>query len=89
LKLVTPEAMQYITDVVKTLTPSWLDSIPLSFGEATAATLKANEWRTTGVILGGINIFYPTIKWYLQVIVYVERAYSIVVRLSTRVRKHQ
>ena len=69
LKLVTPEVMRHITDVVKnTVTPSWLNSVPLNFGEATAGTLKADEWRTMATIylplalvsLWGIGSSHPT-----------------------------
>jgi|HubBroStandDraft_6_1064221.scaffolds.fasta_scaffold221306_2 hypothetical protein len=47
LKMVTPEVLQRIRDVIKdTVTPSWLNSVPYNFGAAAAGTLKADEWRT-------------------------------------------
>ncbi|KIK20277.1 hypothetical protein PISMIDRAFT_34821, partial [Pisolithus microcarpus 441] len=34
-------------------TPSWLVSIPANFGDTTAGTVKADEWRTL------ITIYIP------------------------------
>ena len=51
LKVVTPEVMQRIRDVVRdTVTPSWISSVPYNFGDASAGTLKADEWRTMSTI---------------------------------------
>jgi hypothetical protein len=47
MKITTPPVLQRIRDVVKdTVTPSWVRSVPSNFGEASAGTLKADEWRT-------------------------------------------
>jgi hypothetical protein len=46
-KLSTPEDIQHIRNVItNTITPSWLGSVPKNFGDASAGTLKADEWRT-------------------------------------------
>jgi hypothetical protein len=51
LKVVTPEVMQQIRDVVHdTVTPSWISSIPSNCGDASAGTLKADEWHTMSTI---------------------------------------
>lgn len=43
--------MSRIRKTIKnTITPSWVDSVPLNFGDAAAGTLKANEWRTMATI---------------------------------------
>jgi hypothetical protein len=47
MKVVTPEVMHRIRDVIRdTDTPSWLGSVPSKFGDAAAGPLKADEWRT-------------------------------------------
>lgn len=47
LKIVTPDVIQRIRDVIRdTASPSWLNSVPRNFGDAAAGTLKADEWRT-------------------------------------------
>jgi hypothetical protein len=39
--------MKLIQNVIRdTATPSWLNSVPSNFGEASAGHLKADEWRT-------------------------------------------
>ena len=51
LKVVTPEVMQQTRDVVgDTVTPSWISSVPYNFGDASAGTLKADEWCTMSTI---------------------------------------
>jgi hypothetical protein len=50
-KMVTPEVMQHIRNVVdNTTTPSWINSIPYNFGEAAAGPVKADEWHTLSTI---------------------------------------
>ncbi|KAF9523955.1 hypothetical protein CPB83DRAFT_774674, partial [Crepidotus variabilis] len=45
------QVMERIQEVIKdTDTPSWIESVPLNFGEAAAGTLKADEWRTMSTI---------------------------------------
>ena len=51
LKVVTLEVMQRIRDVVcDTVTPSLISSGPYNFGDASAGTLKADEWHTMSTI---------------------------------------
>lgn len=51
MRVTSPELMQKIRDViVQTTTPSWVNSVPFKFGEASAGSLKADEWRTLGTI---------------------------------------
>lgn len=51
IKIATPEVMQRIRDVVKnTATPSWINSVPHNFGDASTGPLKADEWRTMSTI---------------------------------------
>lgn len=39
--------MDRIRDVItNTCTPTWISSVPRTFGEASAGTLKADEWRS-------------------------------------------
>ncbi|PPQ86354.1 hypothetical protein CVT25_002166 [Psilocybe cyanescens] len=50
-KLVTADVMDCICAVVKdTSTLSWLPSVPYNFGDASAGTLKADEWRTMATV---------------------------------------
>jgi len=51
--LCTPEVLERIHTVIRdTATPSWLGSVPSNFGEASAGTIKADEWRSmAGVYL--------------------------------------
>ena len=43
--------MQHIQSVIReTIIPSWIRSVPKSFGEARAGTLKADEWCTLATI---------------------------------------
>lgn len=47
LKLVTPEVLRCIRDVVRdAATPSWLNSVPSNFGNTACGMLKADEWHT-------------------------------------------
>lgn len=51
LKISTPELMNHIRRVIKeTETPSWLNSVPTNFGEASAGTIKADEWRNLSTV---------------------------------------
>jgi len=50
-KIVTPTVITHIQDVIATTeTPSWINSVPGNYGEASAGSLKADEWRTLGTI---------------------------------------
>lgn len=43
----TTEVLRHIRNVIRdTSIPTWLGSVPSNFGEASAGTLKADEWRT-------------------------------------------
>ena len=43
----TPDVFKTFHDVIRnTITPSWVGSVPHNFGEASAGTPKADEWRT-------------------------------------------
>ncbi|THV04110.1 hypothetical protein K435DRAFT_649992, partial [Dendrothele bispora CBS 962.96] len=47
----TPETLQYVQHVItNTKTPSWINSVPKNYGEASAGTIKADEWRTLSTI---------------------------------------
>lgn len=50
-KACTLETIQHIQDVIKnTTTPSWVNSVPHNYGEASAGYIKADEWRTLATI---------------------------------------
>ena len=50
----TATVMQRIREVISTTnTPSWVNSVPSNFGDSSAGTLKADEWRTM------ISIYLP------------------------------
>ncbi|KAH9910515.1 uncharacterized protein BXZ73DRAFT_58155, partial [Epithele typhae] len=43
--------LQHIQEVIRdTITPFWVSSVPLNYGEASAGTLKADEWRVLATI---------------------------------------
>jgi len=45
-KIVTPAVISRVQEVIKnTHAPSWLGSVPRNFGETSAGTIKAAEWR--------------------------------------------
>lgn len=47
----TAETLPYIQSVIRnTLTPSWINSVPSNYGEASAGSIKADEWRTLSTI---------------------------------------
>lgn len=47
----TAETLPYIQSVIhNTLTPSWINSVPSNYGEASAGSIKADEWRTLSTI---------------------------------------
>lgn len=51
MRVTSPEVMQKIRNVIaQTTTPSWVNSVPSNFGQASAGTIKADEWRTLGTI---------------------------------------
>ncbi|KAF9455317.1 hypothetical protein BDZ94DRAFT_1327639 [Collybia nuda] len=50
-KPITMKTLQYIQHVIKTATrPSWIHSIPAYYGESSAGTIKADEWRILSTI---------------------------------------
>ncbi|KAG1850991.1 hypothetical protein C8R48DRAFT_612869 [Suillus tomentosus] len=50
----TAEVLDRIRNVIRdTTTPTWLGSVPKNFGEASAGTIKADEWRSL------ITIYLP------------------------------
>lgn len=45
------ETLNHIQHVIKTTTtPSWIHSVPFNYGEASAGTIKADEWRLLSTI---------------------------------------
>lgn len=51
LRTSDPAVMAHIRVVIKTTsTPSWINSVPYNFGDSSAGTLKAHEWRTLATI---------------------------------------
>lgn len=45
------ETIQYIQSVIKsTVTPSWINSVPHNYGEASAGSIKAGEWRILSTV---------------------------------------
>lgn len=51
VKLCTLDTIQYIQSVIKsTVTPSWINSVPHNYGEASAGSIKANEWRILSTV---------------------------------------
>lgn len=50
-KTCTLETLQYIQHVIKTTTwLSWIHSVPTNYGESTAGTIKADEWRILSTV---------------------------------------
>ncbi|KAF7334170.1 hypothetical protein MVEN_02323200 [Mycena venus] len=50
-KIVTLEGLRFIQEVIaKTVTPSWINSVPKNYGESNAGTIKADEWRLLATI---------------------------------------
>jgi hypothetical protein len=48
---VSPEIIDRIRNVIRTMeTPSWFPSVPANFGDASAGTLKAAEWRALATL---------------------------------------
>ena len=46
IKLCTHETITYIQSVIQnTVTPSWINSVPHNYGEASAGSIKAAEWH--------------------------------------------
>ena len=67
--MATVENLHFIKDVIaKTSVPSWVESVPRNFGDHSAGTLKADEWRTLGtiyfplalIVLWGASSTHPT-----------------------------
>lgn len=52
MKLSTMDVLHHVREVImKTTTPSWLNSVPsYNFGDKSAGTLKADEWRTIATV---------------------------------------
>ena len=45
------ETLQHVKNVIATTNvPSWVESVPVNFGDAATGTLKADEWQTLGTI---------------------------------------
>lgn len=50
-KTCTPATLEYIQHVIKaTDTPSWINSVPHNYGEASAGSIKADEWRILSTV---------------------------------------
>jgi hypothetical protein len=50
-KIATRETMERIKEViVNTTTPSWVNSVPKNYGDASAGVMKADEWRLLSTI---------------------------------------
>ncbi|KAF8220661.1 hypothetical protein L208DRAFT_1332587 [Tricholoma matsutake] len=50
-KTVTPETIQHIQHVIKETTmPSWINSVPINYGEVNAGMIKADEWHILSTI---------------------------------------
>jgi hypothetical protein len=50
-KLCTLETIAYIQSVIRnTVTPSWINSVPHNYGEASAGSIKADEWRILATV---------------------------------------
>ena len=51
IKLCTRETIAYIQKVIRnTVTPSWIDSVPHNYGEASAGSIKAAEWHILATV---------------------------------------
>ncbi|KAE9388311.1 hypothetical protein BT96DRAFT_1004306 [Gymnopus androsaceus JB14] len=47
----TPETLAHIQKVIQdTVRPSWVNSVPKNFGNASAGLIKADEWRTLSTV---------------------------------------
>ena len=45
-RAITTTTIKHIQQVIKdTVTPSWINSVPANYGENSAGTIKADEWR--------------------------------------------
>jgi hypothetical protein len=50
-KTMPHESLKFIQEVIaKTVTPSWINSVPKNYGESSAGTIKADEWRVLATI---------------------------------------
>ncbi|KAF7339057.1 hypothetical protein MVEN_01981900 [Mycena venus] len=50
-KAVNLQGLKFIQRVIlKTATPSWINSVPRNYGESSAGTIKADEWRILATI---------------------------------------
>lgn len=57
----TEETMDFIQSVIKETTrPTWMNTVPVGFGEARTGTLKADEWRNLTTLLLPIAL---TLLW--------------------------
>src|ERR1700729_1598357 len=51
IKYGTVAVIQHLQNILeKTIVPSWISKPPLKFGEASAGSLTADEWRTMGLL---------------------------------------
>ncbi|PBK83344.1 hypothetical protein ARMGADRAFT_909613, partial [Armillaria gallica] len=76
---IDPNAITHIQSVIKnTSTPSWINSVPSNYGEASAGTIKANEWHILSTIYLPIALVtlwgddnsqpLPDNSWYLPIL---------------------
>jgi hypothetical protein len=50
-KTTTTATIKHIQQVIRdTVTPSWINSVPTNYGENSAGTIKADEWRILSTI---------------------------------------
>lgn len=51
IRLATPQLINYIRNVIlHTVKPTWINPVPYNFGDASAGSIKADEWRTLSTI---------------------------------------
>ena len=71
----TMSVMKRIRDVInETATPSWVNLVPSNFGDSSAGTLKADEWRTI------ITIYLPIALISLWATEYSQGPHSVQLR---------
>jgi hypothetical protein len=50
-KTTSLKTLDHIQRVIKdTVTPSWINSVPMNYGELSAGTIKADEWRILSTV---------------------------------------
>lgn len=56
--------LAFVQQVIgETTTPSWINSVPLDYGEDRAGTIKADEWRTLATVYLPIAL---VLRWGMQ-----------------------